>query len=52
MSRFKQKGFVEYMRGHIRLLDVPALEAETCECYHVLKYPLNNYLDFGTRFAI
>ncbi len=52
MGRFKRSGLVDYARGRIRLIDVPALETQACECYHVLKDHLNNYLDFDTGFAI
>ena len=30
-------GLIRYARGHIAVLDRPALEARTCECYAVVK---------------
>ena len=52
MGRLKQAGVVAYSRGHIQLLDIPALEKQACECYHVLKDHLNNYLEFDTGFTV
>jgi CRP-like cAMP-binding protein len=33
----QQSGVIRYARGHIKVLDRPALEARTCECYAVVK---------------
>ena len=33
----KREGVIAYSRGHIEILDVPRLEAASCECYEVLK---------------
>ncbi|WP_287877706.1 Crp/Fnr family transcriptional regulator [Aquitalea sp.] len=33
----QREGIISYARGHIRVLDRPALEARTCECYAVVK---------------
>lgn len=33
----QQAGIISYRRGHIAVLDRPALEARTCECYAVVK---------------
>ncbi|MGI4981445.1 MAG: Crp/Fnr family transcriptional regulator [Janthinobacterium lividum] len=52
MGRLKRRGVVDYTRGHIRLIHVPALEVEACECYHLLKNHLNNYLQFDTGFVV
>ncbi|MBA4195101.1 MAG: Crp/Fnr family transcriptional regulator, partial [Comamonadaceae bacterium] len=30
-------GLISYARGHIKVLDRPALEARVCECYSVVK---------------
>jgi len=35
--RLKEKGVIEYGRGHIEITDVRALENLSCECYMVLK---------------
>lgn len=36
-GRLQQLGLIEYNRGHIRVLDRPALERQSCECYEVVK---------------
>ncbi len=37
-ARYLQKaGLIDYQRGHIRVLDRPALEARVCECYEVVR---------------
>ncbi len=33
----QEAGLIRYARGHITVLDRPALEARTCECYAVVK---------------
>ncbi len=35
--RLQEAGVIRYARGHIKVLDRPALEARTCECYAVVK---------------
>lgn len=35
--RLQEAGVIRYARGHIEVLDRPALEARTCECYAVVK---------------
>lgn len=52
MGEFKRGGFVDYARGHIQLTNVPALEAQACECYRALKDHLDNYLEFDTGFLV
>ena len=52
MGRLKRSGLIAYERSNIRLLAVPALEKQACECYHVLKDHLNNYLQFDTGFTV
>ena len=42
----KQQGLIEYSRGMIHLLDVPALNSTACECYGVVK----DHLDCLTEF--
>jgi CRP-like cAMP-binding protein len=36
----QQAGIIRYRRGHISVMDRHALEAHSCECYHVLKAEL------------
>jgi hypothetical protein len=40
-------GLIEYSRGHIRVLDRPALEAHACECYQVVKTEFERLLPPG-----
>ena len=35
--RLQEAGVIRYARGHIKVLDRPALEARSCECYAVVK---------------
>ncbi len=35
--QLQQRGIISYVRGTITLLDRPALEANVCECYRVVK---------------
>ncbi|MEP7102655.1 MAG: Crp/Fnr family transcriptional regulator [Burkholderiales bacterium] len=35
--KLQKAGLIKYSRGHITVLDRPALEARTCECYAVVK---------------
>jgi CRP-like cAMP-binding protein len=35
--KLQAAGLIRYARGHITVLDRPALEARTCECYSVVK---------------
>lgn len=35
--KLQQAGIIRYRRGHITVLDRPALEDHACECYEVLK---------------
>ena len=35
--KLKEKGLIEYSRGHIEITDLKGLEDLSCECYMVLK---------------
>lgn len=35
--KLQRLGLISYARGHIKVLDRPALEARVCECYSVVK---------------
>ncbi len=35
--RLQKLGIIQYARGHIRVIDRPALEQRVCECYAVVK---------------
>jgi CRP-like cAMP-binding protein len=43
-SNLKEKGIIEYSRGSIRIIDVPSLEAASCECYQVLQQEYDRLL--------
>lgn len=45
--RLKNRGIINYTRGHINIADVPALEAESCECYKVLLDEYQRLLGHG-----
>jgi len=36
-GKLHKAGVIRYRRGHITVLDRPALEGRTCECYAVVK---------------
>jgi CRP-like cAMP-binding protein len=36
-GRLQDDGAISYIRGHIKILDRPKLEAMACECYKVVK---------------
>lgn len=38
---------VKYRRGLIVVLDRPALEKPTCECYHVVRQGTDRLLSYG-----
>jgi CRP-like cAMP-binding protein len=42
--KLKEKNIIEYSRSNIRILDLPALEAQSCECYFVLRDEYNRLL--------
>ena len=48
-GRLQQAGLIHYSRGHIVVLDRPALEARTCECYAVVKGETERLLPGGTK---
>lgn len=36
-GKLQRAGLIQYRRGHIEVIDRPALEAKVCECYAVVK---------------
>jgi CRP-like cAMP-binding protein len=42
--KLQAAGLIRYARGHITVLDRPALEARTCECYAVVKHEYDRLL--------
>ena len=49
--RLQQAGLIQYTRGHITVLDRPALEAWVCECYEVVQRESNRLLPLGAKTA-
>jgi len=45
--KLKRERVIDYSRGHIQTLDLPRLQAVSCECYKVLKDEYDRLL--GTR---
>lgn len=45
-ASLKRKGLIHYSRGIIRLLDVPGLEENACECYGTIQHHLKNSAEF------
>ena len=35
--KLQKAGLIQYVRGHVTVLDRKGLEARTCECYAVVK---------------
>jgi CRP-like cAMP-binding protein len=42
----KRKGFIQYSRGVIRIINPAGLERAACECYQVIKFHLKNFAEF------
>lgn len=40
----QEAGMIRYARGHIKLVDVPALQETACECYQTVKMNYDNIL--------
>ena len=36
-STLQRAGFIQYRRGHIRVIDVEGLQESACECYETIK---------------
>ena len=44
-GEFQRRKLIQYTRGKLRLIDLPGLEALSCECYRVVRDHLTNYAD-------
>lgn len=44
--KLQNQGLIEYHRGHITVLDRPALESRCCECYAVVKKETDRLLPY------
>jgi CRP-like cAMP-binding protein len=47
-GKLQRLGLIEYSRGHIIVVDRPALEAHACECYAVVKKEFDRLLPWVT----
>jgi CRP-like cAMP-binding protein len=47
----RRKGLIQYTRGEIRIIDVPGLTKNSCECYLIIKDYLDNYAKFDTAIT-
>jgi len=43
-GKLQKDGLITYSRGHIIILDRPALEKRVCECYAVVKKEMDRLL--------
>lgn len=50
-AHLKAKGLIDYNRGHLRLINKRGLEAESCECYRVVRNHLESFAEFDTGFV-
>jgi CRP-like cAMP-binding protein len=48
-GRLQADGLIQYSRGHIKVLDRPALEQRVCECYAAVKKELDRLLPYTVR---
>ena len=46
-GKLQKLGLIHYNRGHIVVVDRPALEAHACECYEVVKREFDRLLPLG-----
>jgi len=44
IGKLRRAGFIHTQRGHVRVLDRAGLEAQTCECYQVIKNEFDRLL--------
>jgi len=47
----KDKKLIGYSRGMLHILDRAGLQVAACECYHVIKNHLDNYLEYDSGLA-
>lgn len=47
----REQNLIDYRRGAIVILDTDGLEGMACECYHIIKDHLDNYLEYDSGIA-
>ena len=50
-GQLQERGLIQYSRGKIKLLDLPGLEALSCECYRVVRDHLASLADQDPSFG-
>jgi hypothetical protein len=50
-GKLQQAGLIRYQRGHISVLDRVGLEAQSCECYQVIKNEFDRLLPIRTKLT-
>jgi hypothetical protein len=48
-GKLQHAGLIRYYRGNITVLDCPALEARSCECYQVVNSEFDRLLPYVAR---
>jgi CRP-like cAMP-binding protein len=51
-EEMQRRGYIDYRRGRIKILDRSGLEHTACECYRIVKEHLENYQDVETVFGM
>ena len=47
----QEAGMIRYSRGHIKLLDIPALQETACECYQAVKLNYDALLHASNKYG-
>lgn len=50
-GQLQERGLIQYSRGKIKLLDLPGLEALSCECYRMVRDHLASLADQDPLFG-
>jgi Mn-dependent DtxR family transcriptional regulator len=50
-EELQRRGYIDYRRGKVKILDRSGLEETACECYRVVKEHLESYHEVETIFG-